>query len=277
MSETAGHRGERRSLTVEFKLPDGSTRNVDIAFPLPDGSTMVHGPLSFLGDGMTSVHSVAWMDDPAFAEAYRRGLATGHRFGEDLRIEWRVYTACWAASVAKDLDGDFVECGVNTGIFAAAICSYVDFNRLTKKHFYLLDTFEGPPPDQLLPEEIAAGHGAKSEGHYVDTYELVCRTFAEYPNVVPIKGRVPATLTRVPSRQIAYLCVDLNAAVPERAALEFFWEKVVPGGVILLDDYGYRGHDVQRRSFDDFARSRGVHILSLPTGHGLLIKPFRPA
>jgi hypothetical protein len=268
---------KQRPLKVEFTAADGSLVHFEITFPLPDGSMLVHGPLSYLADGLTSVHSVAWMDDPAFVEAYTRGIATGHRFGDQLHCEWRVYTACWAAYLAKDLDGDFVECGVNTGIFSAAICSYIDFNRYPEKHFYLLDTFEGAPPDQLLPEETAAALEAKSEGYYFDSYDLVCRTFAEYPNVVPIKGRVPETLARVPSSRIAYLCVDLNAAVPERAALEYFWDKVVPGGVILLDDYGYAGHEAQRRSFDDFARSRDARIFSMPTGHGLLIKPYRAA
>jgi O-methyltransferase len=265
--------GERRSLSVQYTLPDGSVGTLEIPFPLADGSTMVHGPLSYIADGMTSVHSVAWMDDPAFIEAYRRGMATGHRFSGELHVEWRVYTACWAAYLAKDLDGDFVELGVNTGIFSAAICSYIDFNRFSAKHFYLLDTFAGFPTDLLLPEELAAKVDENAED-YFDSYDLVRNTFAEYPNVVLVKGRIPETLPLVPSEKIAYLCIDLNATVPERAALEFFWDKVVPGGIILLDDYGYSGHDAQRRSFDAFALSRNVRIFSLPTGHGLLIKPY---
>lgn len=173
---------ERRTLPVEFTNADGVTVRFDISFPLGDGSTMVWGPLSFAADGMATKHSVAWMDDPAFIEAYRRGMSTGHRFGDDLHVEWRVYTVCWAAQLATELEGDFVECGVNTGIFSAAICSYLDFKRLAEKRCYLLDTFAGFPVDQLLPEEKSAN--ADSEGKaYFDSYELVCRTFAEYPNV----------------------------------------------------------------------------------------------
>ena len=65
----------------------------------------------------------------------------------------------------------------------------------------------------------------------------------------------------------------MNAEAPERAALEFFWDRVVPGGVVFLDDYAFRGHDAQRRSFDAFAEEHRVGILALPTGNGLLIKP----
>jgi O-methyltransferase len=219
------------------------------------------------------MHSVAWMNDPKFIEAYARGMATGHNFGANLHIEWRVFLACWAARVASRLDGDFVECGVNTGIFSAAICSYIDFNRFPEKHFYLVDTFEGLPLDQLSPAEVAAGIGGSAEDEYFDSYDLVRRNFQEYPNVVVIKGRVPEALALVPAERIAYLCRDMNAVKPERAAIEYFWDKLVPGGMVVLDDYGFRRHVAQQESFDEFARLHDVGIFSLPTGHGLMIKP----
>jgi hypothetical protein len=45
------------------------------------------------------------------------------------------------------------------------------------------------------------------------------------------------------------------------------------GAVIVLDDYGWRKHEEQRVAFDDFARQRGVQVLALPTGQGLIFKP----
>ena len=262
-----------KQLRIDIKLLDGSLLAYEIPLPLPDGTTLIPGPLTYNGDGVASIHSVAWMSDPRFLEAYRRGMATGHRYGEDLPIQWRVFTACWAGELAKHLDGDFVECGVNTGIFSAAICSYIDFNRYPEKHFYLLDTFAGFPSEQLEGPDVAEHMEIEAKHFYFDTYDLVRNTFAEYPNVVLVKGRIPDTLPLVPSERIAYLCIDLNAPAPERIALDYFWDKVVPGGVILLEDYAYSGHDSQRRSFDQFAREHGALILALPTGHGLLIKP----
>jgi len=266
----------RKKLRVTFRLPDGSPLSQEITFPLADGHNLVRiGKIAYEADGLATAHSTAWMRDPAFVEAYRCGMATGHRYGEDLHIEWRVHLACWAASVAKELDGDFVECGVNTGIFSAAICSYIDFNRYPQKRFYLLDTFEGFPADQFSTVEVMAGTNDFDSEYYFDTFALVRQTFAKYPNVVLIKGTVPETLSRVPSERIAYLCLDMNAEKPERAAIEFFWDKIVPGGVVLLDDYGFTGHAFQRASLDEFAREKGVSIFTVPTGHGLLIKPPR--
>jgi hypothetical protein len=68
----------------------------------------------------------------------------------------------------------------------------------------LLDTFAGFPDDQRGGLAVA--------NDYFDTYDLVRTTFAEYPNVVVIRGAVPDTLPLVPSERIAYLCIDMNAA-----------------------------------------------------------------
>jgi hypothetical protein len=48
---------------------------------------------------------------------------------------------------------------------------------------------------------------------------------------------------------------------------------MVRGSVIVLDDYGWAGHSVQKQAFDDFASERGTRVLLLPTGQGLIFKP----
>lgn len=42
--------------------------------------------------------------------------------------------------------------------------------------------------------------------------------------------------------------------------------------MVLLDDYGYRGHDLQADAMDAAALALGTDILSLPRGQGLIIK-----
>lgn len=56
----------------------------------------------------------------------------------------------------KKLQGDFVECGVNTGAYAIAIINYINFDELDKK-FYLLDTFEGLIEELITTEEKKVG------------------------------------------------------------------------------------------------------------------------
>jgi hypothetical protein len=248
--------------------------DITLGFPLADGRTLVKGPLTYNTDGMATRHSVDWMHDPRFVKAYEAAVSSGHRFGANLHVEWRVYLPCWAAMLASRLEGDFVECGVDTGMVSRAVCSYIGFEQFSDRRFYLLDTFEGFPTDQLTDAERAVGLGEHYGAYYGDTYDLVRRNFAAYPNVVLVKGRVPETLTNVRSEKIAYLMIDMNAVVPERAAIEYFWDKLVPSAPVILDDYAYgRGHEAQRASLNAFARDKGCEILSLPTGQALLMKP----
>jgi hypothetical protein len=62
----------------------------------------------------------------------------------------------------------------------------------------------------------------------------------------------------------------MNCVAPEIAALEFFHPKMVKGGVIVLDDYGFPKHIHQKKAFDQFAVEKGISILALPTGQGII-------
>ena len=216
---------------------------------------------------LISFHSADFLQDPLFQEAYRLGGEATQSWG-GANMWWRVYTVCWAAAQAKLLDGDFVECGVNTGGLSRALMHYIDFAKLAGKTFYLLDTYCGiPEEDQHLAAEWCVRR-------YVECYEAACKTFQPFPNARLIRGRVPDALPQVKAEKVCYLSIDMNCAEPEVAAAEFFWDKLVPGAIVVLDDYGAGPwHLWQRQALDRFARDRGVQVFLLPTCQGLIIKP----
>ena len=226
---------------------------------------------------VTWYQSVDFMSDKHFLSAYHRGMNSGHQImrapgsRDDIHIEWRVAIACWVAHHAKRLPGDFVECGVNTGIVSLAICEYVDFNA-TGKSFWLFDTFCGIPADQITNTELTLGRGIENESLYLECYETAKRNFKPFKKANLIRGRVPDTLTSVSITEVAYLHLDMNVAYPERAAIEYFWPKMPVGAIVLLDDYGWTPYKPQKEILDDFAKKNGVQIMMLPTGQGLLIK-----
>ncbi|OGJ87120.1 MAG: hypothetical protein A2268_15075 [Candidatus Raymondbacteria bacterium RifOxyA12_full_50_37] len=228
----------------------------------------VSGPFTYNEDGFaTWDQSADFMTDGKFLNAYKVGKKTGSwiRYSE---IHWRAYIVCWAANHTSHLEGDFVECGVNRGGYARAILEYVGPN-LNGKRFWLLDTFEGIPGEQISKEE--AGFGRKAGG-YSECFEAVNATFKPFSNVQIVRGRVPETLSQVQSEKVCYLSIDMNITEPEIAAAEFFWDKLVSGAIIVLDDYNFAWHLPQRRAFDEFAVKHGVKVLALPTGQGLIFK-----
>ena len=95
------------------------------------------------------------------------------------------------------------------------------------------------------------------------------KNFSEFNGVHIVRGSIPETLSLPVSndvKQVCYLSIDMNCAAPEIAAAEFFWNKMIKGAWVLLDDYAYDGYDEQKKAFDAFAHSKGIDILSLPTG-----------
>ena len=86
-----------------------------------------------------------------FADSYNAGKATNSWSGLDLR--WRAYILCWLARRAVDIEGDFVECGVNKGGLALTVMEFIEFSNLDKV-FYLLDTFCGLSNDHISDELI---------------------------------------------------------------------------------------------------------------------------
>jgi O-methyltransferase len=227
-------------------------------------------PPSYNSDGLITWHNCDFKNDPRFRKAYMAGERTKSWKGAD--IHWRAYVACWAADQVRQLEGDFVECGVNRGGLARAVVEYVDFKHVNRT-FYLLDTFRGLSEKYISEEERKRGFTPTMGGYYEECYDDVVETFREFSNVSIIRGTVPDTLSQVRATKVCYLSIDMNCAEPEIAAIDFFWAKLVPGAFVVLDDYGWQGHILQKQAFDQFAERQGVHVLSLPTGQGLLVKP----
>jgi Macrocin-O-methyltransferase (TylF) len=233
-------------------------------------------PVAYAQDGLISVHSHAFMADPAFTKAYARGVrAIG---GVDTyQWHWRIHIGLWVAGMASRLEGDFVECGVNRGFLSSAIMDYLDWNSLDRD-FYLLDTFAGL--DERFVSDADRKDGAirkntenLQSGFYTGAADGVRANFSQWRRAHIVEGAIPETLDRVKSHQVAYLHIDMNCAPPEVAALGYFWERLVNGAPVLLDDYAYLGYTSQRLAMDDFARAHGVTVCSLPTGQGLIMKP----
>jgi len=203
----------------------------------------------FIADNViTWARNLGFVDDPDLRRAWEANAERPHERG----ILWRTAVVLWAARQAARREGAFVECGTYRGTTAKIL---VDAIRL-ERPFYLYDLFETAKVE--LPD-----HGR-------ELHASVCARFADHPNVIITKGRVPESLANAPDK-IAFLHIDMNDAAAEIAALDVLFHRVVPGGVVVFDDYGqlpYRHQFVAEREW--FAK-RGVPVLEIPTGQGLVI------
>lgn len=223
----------------------------------------------FTGDMLvTFLRNMSFCRDDRFIQAFQDNAGTE----AERAYQWRLHTLTWAAKMATRLPGDFVECGVFRGFMSAVVAEYIDFAHIDKT-FYLYDSFEGLSREFSTEIEYARGNlyttEAMANGY---NYEAVSRRFASYSNIEVIKGVVPDVLHGTAPDEIAYLHIDLNAGKAEIAALDLLFDRVTPGGFVILDDYGHQLHYTQHVLELEWMETRGHAILELPTGQGLIVK-----
>jgi hypothetical protein len=225
-------------------------------------------------NGLRSIHNHEFMTDQEFLRAYNRGIKA---VGCDYQWHWRVHVGLWAVASAAKLVGDFVACGVNRGFMNSAIMTLMDWDS-TGRTFYLLDTFAGLDERYISPGEKASAIMERNaqeiaSGSYTLDINLVRDNFSEWKNVKIIVGSIPETLHAITSEQIAFLHLGPQLLTARGCCNGDALGSLGPGAFVVLDDYAYSGYRSQKLGIDAFARARGVAVLSLPTGQGLIIKP----
>jgi O-methyltransferase len=193
---------------------------------------------------------------------------------EDLHKLWRLHTYCWAISTALGVAGDLVECGVFEGLYAATAMGTLGDVIGPDRQYYLYDTFQGLDDRYATEQEIQlSGTGFGAAG----LEEAVRARFAPWPNVRVIAGTVPDTLQLEAPTEVAFLHLDMNCVGAEIAALEFFYDRIPDGGVILLDDFGRAEYETMFLAYDRWFGAHDQRILELPTGQGMVVKRTRRA
>jgi hypothetical protein len=140
-----------------------------------------------------------------------------------------------------NLAGDIVECGVWHGGSSAMMGAAVqdDSAFIGKRRLWLFDSFQGLPPP-------GSHDGEKERAFYfegwckgdIDKIEQIFRRLHipwEQATVIP--GWFDVTLERAPIEQIAVLHVDADWYDSVKLVLDKLYDRVVPGGFIVIDDY----------------------------------------
>ena len=212
----------------------------------------------FAGDNLFAFgRNLSFLDDAAFMAACNNNIETE----AEKAVMWRIHVLCWAAQNGMRLSGDFVECACYKGTSARIVCDYLDFG-IRDKQYYLYDLFE---------HDVGMDHHAMPE-HGTDLFGKVRQRFADLQNVHVTQGAAPEILHQVAPEKIAFLHLDINSASAEIGVLELLFDRIVPGGVIILDDYGWFHYRAQKEVEDPFFAARGYRVLELPTGQGMVIK-----
>jgi O-methyltransferase len=172
----------------------------------------------------------------------------------------KLYWLFYLCQQTNSLQGDIFEAGVGSGGSARLMLD--GFQRChIQKQMWLLDTFEGYQKVD-----------AKADGSHVRIDQCRCNskedverllTHGEFrPNI--IKGLIPSTLAKVTTDKIAFAHIDVNLYEPTLEATKFCLERLVPGGIILFDDYGWPSTYGARRAIDEVCAVWKQSVICVP-------------
>jgi hypothetical protein len=159
--------------------------------------------------------------------------------------------------IAKSgVPGDVVECGTARGGSAALMglaLKEVDHSR----HLWVYDTFQGLPAPTLEDPDyhIAKHFTGTCRGQLEDVTQLFDRlSISSFSHCV--KGMFQETLPLTEVKAVAVLHVDGDWYDSVLTCLECLWERVTPGGIVQIDDYGH--WEGARKAVNEFFASRGI-------------------
>ena len=88
-----------------------------------------------------------------------------------------------------------------------------------------------------------------------------------------IKGHIPDVFVENPGpTELSWLHIDLNSSMPTLKTLEQFVPKLIPGGVVLFDDYAHGVFSETRIVADEYCKQVNGLLFPLPTGQAIFFK-----
>ncbi len=159
----------------------------------------------------------------------------------------------------SSLGGEMAEVGVYQGV-SAKLISLANGNQA----LHLFDTFAG------LPTPNADEHARMRQGHYAASLASVQAFLADRKNVSFHPGLFPDTAAPCAGRQFSFVHLDVDLKSSTLACLEFFYPRMLQGGVILSHDYSYL--EGVRDAFAEFLLGRRERPMELATSQAMVVK-----
>lgn len=199
-----------------------------------------------------------WSDSPLIREVWAELKDKG---AKTLVSADRLWVLKCLVEQSRALPGEFWEAGVYQGGTALLLRKLLQGQAALR----LFDTFEG------MPE--TGEFDTHDKGDFNDSsLEFVTSVVGEGGNVTYHPGLVPETFAGLESSRIAFMHVDLDIHDAVAASCAFAYPRLLPGGAMVFDDYGYHTCPGARKAVDEFFADKPESPLALPTGQAVVFR-----
>jgi hypothetical protein len=168
---------------------------------------------------------------------------------------------CAEQVIADAIPGDFLEAGVCKGGAAIFMRALQVAHGAGERRTWLVDSFAGVPPSDAPADSRYDVHLEEGRRPWLAcSQEQVREHFRRYglldPNVRFLPGWLADTLPSAETGPLAILRLDVDLYSSTAECLDLLYDRVSPGGFVIVDDYGH--YRCCRDAVDDFRRRRRV-------------------
>lgn len=216
-------------------------------------------------------------NDPFFSAEYERGLALTSTPSGGVKRKARFFNLLQFYSSVRHLEGRSAECGCWKGLSSYMICKYEQrFNpEFEGESHEIYDSFEGlsefSGADEIVDPTLVPHLGSKggNKGDFAAGQDQVRYNLREFGELSLHKGWIPEVFPVENNKKYKFVHVDVDLYEPTLASFEYFFPKIVPGGVIICDDYGSLRWPGAKRAVEEFCRDRCRYVV-LSTGQAVI-------
>lgn len=207
--------------------------------------------------------------DQAFDRMYYDGLLATKTPPVPLKRRQRFHALVQLFRETLPLQGLVAECGCFRGLSSYLLCSTLKAadGGFTGRGYRIFDSFKGLSAPQ--PEDAITGIDADAEqirnmaqpGRLAAPLEHVKAALSMFPDIEYFPGWIPGAFPDETGPRYRFVHVDVDLHQPTRDSLEYFFPRMVPGGIIVCDDYNWPG---ARTAIEDFCSRAGIAFKTTP-------------
>jgi O-methyltransferase len=215
--------------------------------------------------------------DVAYDVLYQAGLqATGTGITPLLRRH-RFHSLLELFRTALPLEGMVAECGCFRGLSSYLMCSTLKLAdaAFDGSGYRIFDSFAG----LSVPgsEDLFEGEGAQvqrlrhmtRQGSFAASLDKVKGALSAFPRIEYFPGWIPAAFPDETATRYRFVHVDVDVYQPTRDSLESFYPRLVPGGMIVCDDYNWPG---ARMAVEEVCARVGAEFATTPYTQAYIVK-----
>lgn len=239
LAEKAGY-----YLLITKKLKNSGKYNYELIFP--------------------EAHYAPWLSDQLFNDTYK--IIKDYTLVD----KYRCYELWQLVEESAKLSGALIEIGVWRGGSGALIAKKMKLNGI-KDRIYLCDTFKGVVK---AGEKDSSYKGAEHADTSKEIAEGVINTL-KLDNVKILVGIFPEeTSNFIIDKTFRFCHIDVDVYKSAKDTFEWLWSKLVVGGMIVFDDYGFQGCDGVTGFVNEERSKKDRLVIHNLNGHAIIIKLF---